>query len=75
MVREANAVWVSALADHLAASGMPAARAQRAVVLLDAAFMGFRFDLPLDTGEEARAAIDQAVGDLADAVAAIADPV
>ena len=72
VVREANEVWVAALAGHLVASGMPAERAARAVVLLDAAFMGFQLDLPLDTGAEARAAVDQAVGDLADAVAAIA---
>ena len=74
VVREANEVWVAALAGHLVASGMPAERAARAVVLLDAAFMGFQLDLPLDTGAAARAAVEQAVGDLADAVAAIATP-
>jgi AcrR family transcriptional regulator len=69
VVREANAVWVAAVAEHLAASGMPRARAARAVRLLDAAFMGFQLDLPLgaDRGRLARA-----VEDLADAVAAIA---
>ena len=73
VVREANAVWVQALADHLVASGMPATRAARAVVLLDAAFMGFQLDLPLDTGTAARDAVQQAVADLADAVAHIAE--
>ncbi|MGZ4495224.1 MAG: TetR/AcrR family transcriptional regulator [Nocardioides sp.] len=72
VVREANTVWGSALADHLVASGMPAARARRAVVLLDAAFMGFQLDLPLDTDGRSRDEVRQAVADLADAVAAIA---
>jgi len=69
VVREANAVWVAALAEHLVAAGMPGNRAGRAVRLLDAAFMGFQLDLPLcsDPAELARA-----VTDLADAVAAIA---
>jgi AcrR family transcriptional regulator len=70
VVREANAVWVAAVADYLGASGMPAALAPRAVALLDAALMGFQLDLPLDAGDPAQ---QQAVCDLADAVAAIAD--
>lgn len=70
VVREANAVWVQALAAHLVASGMPQPLAARAVALVDAAFMGFQLDLPLDadSGE-----VGQAVCDLADAVAAIAE--
>lgn len=77
VVREANAVWIAALADHLAASGMPRRLAARAVVLLDAAMMGFQLDLPLEpaSGHGAQGpdpVVDQAVQDLADAVAAIA---
>jgi AcrR family transcriptional regulator len=69
VVREANAAWVATLADHLVASGLPSARAVRAVRLLDAAFMGFQLDLPLGTD---RADLARSVEDLADAVAAIA---
>jgi AcrR family transcriptional regulator len=69
VVREGNAVWVAAVAEHLVASGMPRPRAARAVALLDAALMGFQLDLPLDDGDPVLA---QAVEDLADAVAAIA---
>jgi AcrR family transcriptional regulator len=69
VVREANAVWVCAVADHLVASGMPRDRAPRAVVLLDAAFMGLQLDLPLDAEDPAQ---HQAVQDLAGAVAGIA---
>jgi len=69
VVREANRVWVAALADHLVVSGTPRARAPRAVALLDAALMGFLLDLPLDTGDPVQ---HQAVQDLAVAVAAIA---
>jgi AcrR family transcriptional regulator len=69
VVSEANAVWVAAVADHLADSGVPRARAARATALLDAAFMGFQLDLPLDEGDPV---IQQAVEDLADAVVAIA---
>jgi AcrR family transcriptional regulator len=69
VVREGNAVWVEAVAEHLVASGLPQSRALRAVALLDAALMGFQLDLPLDAGDPVLA---QAVLDLADAVAAIA---
>ena len=72
VVREANAaVGRGAVADHLAASGVPRERAGRAVALLDAALMGFQLDLPLDPGDPV---LDQAVEDLADAVVAIAGP-
>jgi AcrR family transcriptional regulator len=71
VVREANQVWLAALADHLVASGTARDRAPRAVALLDAALMGFQLDLPLDGGDPVQ---EQAVQDLADAVATIADP-
>jgi AcrR family transcriptional regulator len=69
VVREANEVWVAAVAAHLVASGTPPGLSRRAVALLDAALMGFQLDLPLDAGDPL---LDQAVEDLADAVAAIA---
>lgn len=71
VVREANSVWVAAVADHLVAAGTPPERARRATTLVDAAFMGFQLDLPLEAGDPD---VDQAVADLADAVAAIAGP-
>jgi AcrR family transcriptional regulator len=70
-VREGNRQWVAAVADHFVASGTPRPRAARAVELLDAAMTGFLLDLPLDPRDPAR---DQAVADLADAVAAVAAP-
>ena len=69
VVREANKLWVAAVADHLVASGTPKTLASRAVALLDATLMGFLLDLPLDAGDPVQ---EQAVCDLADAVAAIA---
>lgn len=69
VVREANLTWVAALVDQLVASGVPVDRAPRAVALMDAAFMGFQLDLPLDAGDPLQ---KRAVLDLADAVAAIA---
>lgn len=69
VVRRANDLWMQALADHLVQAGCPRARARRAVRLLDAAFMGFELDLPLDRED---AELVRAVEDLADAVAAIA---
>ena len=71
VVREANARWTRALVDHLARSGVRRPLARRAVSVIDAAFMGFQLDLPLDVDARAR---KRAVGDLADAVAAIASP-
>lgn len=68
VVRDANAAWAVALADRLAAAGAPRGRVARAVMLMDAAFMGFQLDQPV----EERAAVERAVRDLADAVAAIA---
>jgi AcrR family transcriptional regulator len=69
VVREANAVWTGALVDHLARSGVRRPLARRAVSVIDAAFMGFQLDLPLDTDDRTR---QRAVADLADAVAALA---
>ncbi len=69
VVREANRDWVVAVAEHLRAAGCPADRAARVVMVLDAAFMGFQLDLPLDRGTpELRLAVE----DVADAVVAIA---
>ncbi len=68
VIRDANAAWAAALADRLAAAGVPRDRVARAVMLLDAAFMGFQLDLPV----EDRDAVDQAVQDLADAVETLA---
>jgi AcrR family transcriptional regulator len=68
VIRDANAAWAAALADRLAAAGVPRARVGRAAMLLDAAFMGFQLDLPV----EDRDAVDRAVQDLADAIEAIA---
>ncbi len=68
VVRRANAAWIAAVADRLVAAGMPRERADRAVMLLDAAFMGFQLDLPL----ESRPALEQAVADLADALGSLA---
>ncbi len=68
VVREANTAWARVLADRLAAAGEPAGRVERCVTLMDAAFMGFQLDLPV----EPAGAIEQAVEDLAAAVEAIA---
>jgi AcrR family transcriptional regulator len=71
VVKEANLVWVATVADQLVAAGLPRSRATRATALLDAAFMGFQLDLPLDADDPAQ---QRAVRDLADAVSAIAGP-
>lgn len=68
-VREANEQWTAALAAHLVSAGMPPAAAPAAVLLLDAAFMGFWLDLPLDRGT---AELAQALEVVAEAVAALA---
>jgi AcrR family transcriptional regulator len=69
VVREANRDWVAAVADFMVDSGLPRVVATRAVALLDAALTGFLLDLPLDAGDPV---LEQAVRDLADAVASIA---
>ncbi len=68
VVREANAQWSKALVDHLVRSGVRRPLARRAVQLIDAAFMGFQLDLPLDVGTRDRRRV---VADLAEAIAAL----
>ena len=65
LMSEANDVWLSALADHLAASGMSRASAPRAARLVEATFMGLQLDEPIESQER----VGASVGDLADAVA------
>ncbi|RYU14490.1 TetR/AcrR family transcriptional regulator [Nocardioides iriomotensis] len=75
VVGAANDVWMSAVADHLVASGASRRRAARATTLLDSAFSGFLLDSPFGDGEgdgEADTTKRQAVRDLADAVAVVA---
>jgi len=67
-VREANQHWIAALTECLVAAGASEGRARRAVVLLDAAFMGLQLDLPLDGATPEH---ERAVRDLADAVATV----
>jgi len=67
VVGEANELWLAALADHLVSSGMRASDAGRAARLVEAAFMGFQLDEPLEPATQIR----RSVGDLADAVAAV----
>src|SRR5206468_1360947 len=43
-VREANAAWMSALADHLGGVGLAPTAARHAANLVDAAFMGLHLD-------------------------------
>jgi AcrR family transcriptional regulator len=66
VVRESNALWTEALEGHLRAAGLTGPAAARAVVLLDALFMGLLLDLPL---HPTRASADTAVADLAGAFA------
>jgi AcrR family transcriptional regulator len=68
VVRETNERWVAAVGANLLAAGCPDDRVRRATYLLDAAFMGFQLDLPLDAGDPV---LEQAVVDLADAVVAV----
>jgi AcrR family transcriptional regulator len=70
VVREANARWMQALVTHLNQSGVARPLARRAATVIDAAFIGFQLDAPLDVS---RAARKRSVSDLADAVAALAD--
>lgn len=50
-VAEGNARWIAAVRGHLAASGVPGHRVEALAPLVDAAFMGFELDLPLDEAE------------------------
>ncbi len=52
-VAASNARWMAAVREHLVASGVPADRVEAVAPLVDAAFMGFELDLPLDAGEAA----------------------
>lgn len=65
MVQEANRRWVDALVDYLRGCGCPARRARRVAWLLDAAFLGFHLDAPVDQGSPHQR---RAVRDLADAL-------
>jgi AcrR family transcriptional regulator len=65
-VKEANARWMSALADHFRGAGLTARRARQAADLVDATFMGLHLDAPLDEAGAQR----RTVSDLAEAVAA-----
>ncbi len=62
-VAASNARWMAAVRDHLVASGVPPGRVAAVAPLVDAAFMGFELDLPLDEEEAA-----QGVEALAEAV-------
>jgi AcrR family transcriptional regulator len=65
-VREANAAWMRALADHFARAGLARSAARRVALVVDATFMGLQLDQPLDSRAQQR----RTVSDLADAVAA-----
>jgi len=67
VVGQANEQWLGALADHLVSSGMRPSDAGRAARLVEAAFMGFQLDEPLEPALQIR----RSNGDLADAVAAV----
>ena len=71
VVRESNEQWTAAMVDHLVRSGVRRPLARRATRIIDAAFMGFQLDLPLDVGTRGR---QRAVADLADSVAALEPP-
>jgi AcrR family transcriptional regulator len=68
IVREANERWLRCLVTQLTRSGVPRPLAKRVATVIDAAFLGFQLDAPLDVGATAR---NRAVADLADAVAAL----
>ena len=67
VVGGANEAWLGALADHLVSTGMRPADAGRAARLVEAAFMGFQLDEPLEPATQIR----RSIGDLADAVATV----
>ncbi len=67
VVREANELWLGALADHLVASGLQVAVSGRVARLVEATFMGLQLDEPL----ESSATIRRSVEDLAEAVTAV----
>lgn len=65
VVREANKHWLRSFVTHLTRSGVARPLAKRAATVIDAAFLGFQLDAPLDVGTASRR---RAVADLADAV-------
>jgi AcrR family transcriptional regulator len=65
VVREANEHWLRSFVTHLTRSGVARPLAKRAAIVIDAAFLGFQLDAPLDVGTASRR---RAVADLADAV-------
>ena len=65
-VREVNAAWMSALAQHFRRAGLGTGAARRAASLVDSTFMGLQLDQPLDPRAQQR----RTVTDLADSVAA-----
>jgi AcrR family transcriptional regulator len=67
IVRESNARWTAALVGHLVRSGVQRPFARRAAAVVDAAFMGFQLDEPLEDARTQR----RAVTDLADALVAL----
>ena len=68
VAREANALWTEAVVAHFRKAGAPEPFARRAASIVDAAFMGFLLDLPLDEGDRK----STEVSDLAAAVVALA---
>ncbi len=68
VVREANERWLRAFVTHLTKSGVARPLAKRAATVIDAAFLGFQLDAPLDVGTATRG---RAVIDLAAAVASL----
>ena len=68
VVREANDAWLASYVTHLTRSGVPRPLARRAATLIDAAFLGFQLDAPLNGGSPQRT---RALRDLAAAVAAL----
>jgi AcrR family transcriptional regulator len=65
-VREANALWMAALAGHFRRAGLGRTAARQAATLVDAAFMGLQLDVQLETRAQQRRTVE----DLASAVAA-----
>jgi AcrR family transcriptional regulator len=70
-VRDSNATWMAALANHFRQAGLGRSAARRVAFLVDSTFMGLQLDEPLDP----RARLRRTVSDLADAVAAQWAPV
>lgn len=70
VARQANALWTRTLVAHFERSGAAAPLARRVASIVDAAFMGFQLDLPLDVEGDHKA---HEVADLAAAVVALGD--